>query len=112
FRSKAAAERSLRPTRETGSERRGYPPARPLHTLRDVTRQLNTPQGVAPLVVVPRQHLHEPLLDDERRERVHDRARWVSDVINAHQRLFRDSEDALEVGPRRLAEREIGRAHV
>src|SRR5262245_47498292 len=61
-----------------------------------VADQVTHAAGVAPLVVVPGQHLHEIAVDDGRRWQIHDRRVWVAVEVHGHQLFIGRVEDPLE----------------
>ena len=66
----------------------------PLH-LRQEFDQVAAAAGIAPLVVVPGQHLHAIIADDARVAGIHDRRMWVAAEIDGDQLFFRVCQDAL-----------------
>src|SRR4029077_6211810 len=67
---------------------------------RHVVRQIDHPAGVAPLVVVPGEHLDDALADAHGRGKVDDRGVAVVEEVGRNQLLVGDREDALH-GPLR-----------
>ncbi len=75
--------------------------------LGDKPDQIAHPRRIAPLVVVPGEHLDEVALDQRRRRQIDDGRVRVAVEIGGHQLLVRRVEDPAELSGRRLAERVV-----
>ena len=75
--------------------------------LGDEADQVGHPAAVAPLVVVPRDHLDHRPADHHRRCGVDDRRAGVAPEVGRHERLVGDAQDPLERAGGGLAERGV-----